>query len=206
MLLHIMDFNSFITAAQWASTTELIIRFIINLLIAYVIIHNIYYRYQQNKEFLFTFYVFNVLIFFICFVMMSIDVGTGFGMGMFAVFSILRYRTGTLPIKEMTYLFIVIGVGLVNALANNYPEMLFINLVIMGIPYYLERNFRRFQEAVKPIVYEKIEMIQPQNQALLIEDLKQRTGLNIHRVDVEKIDFLRDVASLKAYYYTNPEG
>ena len=76
----------------------------------------------------------------------------------------------------------------------------------MGIPYYLERNFRRFQEAVKPIVYEKIEMIQPQNQALLIEDLKQRTGLNIHRVDVEKIDFLRDVASLKAYYYTNPEG
>lgn len=196
-----MDFSSLISAENWANTAELFIRFIVNILVAYFIIGKIYYRYQQNKEYLFTFYIFNVLIFFICFVMMSIDVGTGFGMGMFAVFSILRYRTTELPIKEMTYLFIVIAVGLINALVSNYPEMVIVNFAIMGIPYYLERNFKNFQEDVKRITYEKIELIQHQNQALLIEDLKQRTGLNIHRVEIERIDFLHDIAQLKIYYY-----
>lgn len=201
-----MDFSTLFSPQHLHSATELLLRFMVNVLIAYFIIHNIYYRYQQNKEYLFTFYVFNTLIFFICFVMKSIDVGTGFGMGMFAVFSILRYRTSTLPIKEMTYLFTVIAVGLVNSLANNFLELLLINLVVMSIPYYLERNFRRFQEAVKPITYDKIELIQPQHQAQLIDDLRLRTGLNIHRVEVERIDFLRDVTQLKAYYYTNPEA
>ena len=196
-----MDFSALISPENWSNTIELFVRFIVNILVAYFIVHNIYYRYQQNKEYLFTFYIFNVLIFFICFVMMSIDVGTGFGMGMFAVFSILRYRTTELPIKEMTYLFIVIAVGLINALVRNYAEMTIVNLAIMGIPYYLERNFIHFQEDVKRITYEKIELIQHQNQAQLIEDLKQRTGLNIHRVEIERIDFLRDVAQIKIYYY-----
>lgn len=182
---------------------ELALRFGVNFLVAYIIINKVYYISCRNKEFFFTFYIFNTLIFFICYIMDGINASTGFGLGLFAVFSILRYRTGTIPTKEMTYLFIVISVGLINSLANNVPVTLLINAIIILLPYYLEKNWHRFQESVQVITYEKIEMIQPSHREELLQDLRQRTGLNIHRAEVVKIDFLKDVAQIKLYYNNN---
>ncbi|HNI45810.1 MAG TPA: DUF4956 domain-containing protein, partial [Chitinophagales bacterium] len=109
--------------------------------------------------------------------------------------------TSDIPAKEMTYLFAVIAVGLVNALINDYAELLLVNAIIVGVPYYLERNHRLFQESVKSIVYEKIELIQANRREELLADLRQRTGLNIHRIEIQRVDFMRDIARIKVYYY-----
>lgn len=185
---------------ELASTLMLLLRFGFNFFVAYLIVNRIYFKSSQNKEYFFTFYVFNVLIFFICYVMQSINASVGLGMGLFAIFSIIRYRTGSIPTKEMTYLFILIALGLVNSLVSNYFQMLFVNIVVVSIPYYLEKNWREFQESSKTLLYEKIELIKPQHYQALLEDIKERTGINIHRVEVQKIDFLRDTAQLKIYY------
>ncbi|MCD4768714.1 MAG: DUF4956 domain-containing protein, partial [Bacteroidales bacterium] len=116
----------------------------------------------------------------------------------------IRYRTTTIPIKEMTYLFVIIGVSVINALANkkvSYAELLFTNLMIVAIVWGLERVWLLKNETSKVIVLEKIDLIKPENYQLLLEDLKKRTGLQINRVEVGKINFLRDTAEVKIYYF-----
>lgn len=127
----------------------------------------------------------------------------GFALGLFAVFGILRYRTEAIPIRQMTYLFIVIGISMINALSNKSVsifEVLFTNGLITLITYLIDRLWFQTIEEKKNIVYEKIELIKPENKQELIEDLKERTGLPIHEVKVEKIDFLRDTAAVTIYY------
>ena len=127
----------------------------------------------------------------------------GFALGLFAVFGILRYRTEAIPIRQMTYLFIVIGISMINALSNKSVsifEVLFTNGLITLITYLIDRLWFQTIEEKKNIVYEKIELIKPENTQELIEDLKERTGLPIHEVKVEKIDFLRDTAAVTIYY------
>jgi hypothetical protein len=127
----------------------------------------------------------------------------GFALGLFAVFGILRYRTEAIPIRQMTYLFIVIGISMINALSNKSVsifEVLFTNGLITLITYLIDRLWFQTIEERKNIVYEKIELIKPENKQELIKDLKERTGLPIHEVKVDKIDFLRDTAAITIYY------
>ena len=127
----------------------------------------------------------------------------GFALGLFAVFGILRYRTEAIPIRQMTYLFIVIAISMINALANksiSIVELIFTNTIITIITYLIDRVWFQSFEIIKTITYEKIELIKPEKEVELIDDLKQRTGLPIHNVKIDKIDFLRDVAQISIYY------
>ena len=127
----------------------------------------------------------------------------GFALGLFAVFGILRYRTEAIPIRQMTYLFIVIGISMINALSNKSVsifEVLFTNGIIALITYLIDRLWFQTIEEKKSIIYEKIELIKPENKQELIKDLKERTGLPIHEVKVDKIDFLKDTAAITIYY------
>jgi|TARA_B110000305_G_scaffold91694_1_gene103365 hypothetical protein len=127
----------------------------------------------------------------------------GFALGLFAVFGILRYRTEAIPIRQMTYLFIVIGISMINALSNKSVsifEVLFTNSLITLITYLIDRLWFQSIEETKSIIYEKIDLVKPENKEEMIKDLKDRTGLPIHEVKIEKIDFLKDTASITIYY------
>ena len=151
--------------------------------------------------------MFGIVVFFVCILLANVKLRLGFALGLFAIFSLLRYRTDPIPIKEMTYLFIIIGVAVINSLATkkvSYVELLFTNFAIVAVTYGLEKIWLLKRESRKTIIYENIELIKPENHHLLIEDLKKRTGLNIHRIEIGRINYLRDVARVRAFYYEKP--
>ena len=182
---------------------NLIIRFGFNLFIAFVIIKLIYHRNHTNNDFVFTYFMFNSLIFFFAFLLGKITINIGFAFGMFAVFAILRYRTNPIPIKEMTYLFIVITIGVINALSNSevsFAALLFTNIALVSLTYFLETYWQKNLLARITIEYEKIENIKPENRDTLLADLKERTGLNIQSFEFRRMNFLRDTARIRIYY------
>jgi hypothetical protein len=182
---------------------NLIIRFGFNLFIAFVIIKLIYHRNHTNNDFVFTYFMFNSLIFFFAFLLGKITINIGFAFGMFAVFAILRYRTNPIPIKEMTYLFIVITIGVINALSNSevsLAALLFTNIALVSLTYFLETYWQKNLLARITIEYEKIENIKPENRDTLLADLKERTGLNIQSFEFRRMNFLRDTARIRVYY------
>lgn len=183
--------------------SKLLFKFGINFIFLIIIVRLIYYRVKDDKDYVFTYIMFNILTFFICFLLRKVPMQMGFALGLFAVFGILRYRTEAIPIRQMTYLFIVIGISMINALSNKSVsifEVLFSNGLITLITYLIDRLWFQTIEEKKNIVYEKIELIKPENKQELIKDLKERTGLPIHEVKVDKIDFLRDTAAVTIYY------
>lgn len=183
---------------------ELLIRFVFDFIVAFILIRVIYYPTHRRKDYLFTFFLFNILIFFICILLNSVKLKLGFAFGLFAIFGILRYRTEQLPIKEMTYLFMIIAIAIINSLTDNkitLAEVLFTNITIILATYLLEKVWLLKHESRKIINYEKIDNIKPENHPLLVNDLKERTGLKIHRVQIGKIDFLRDTVMLKVFYF-----
>ena len=183
---------------------EMLIRFAINFSVAFILIRAIYYPIHKRKDYLFTYFLFNILIFFVCILLNGVKLKLGFAFGLFAIFGILRYRTEQLPIKEMTYLFMIIAIAIVNSLSDkkvSLAELMLVNGVIVLATYLLERVFLLKHESRKSILYEKIENVKPENHELLIEDLKLRTGLDINRVQVGRIDFLRDTVKIIIYYY-----
>ena len=183
---------------------KLLFKFSIDLLFLFIIVRVIYYRIKDEKDYVFTFFMFNILTFFICFLLRKVPMEMGFALGLFAVFGILRYRTEAIPIRQMTYLFIVIGLSMINSLANksiSWFEILLANGIITIITYLIDRVWFSTIELTKTILYEKIELIKPENEQELIEDLKKRTGLQIVAVKVDKVDFLRDTAQIKIYYH-----
>tara|TARA_B100000795_G_scaffold240355_1_gene202505 strand:+ start:74 stop:685 length:612 start_codon:yes stop_codon:yes gene_type:complete len=182
---------------------KLIFKFAINLFFLFATVRFIFYRNNRDKDYLFTFFMFNLMTFFICVLLRKVPMEMGFAMGLFAVFGILRYRTEALPIKEMTYLFIVIGLAMINALANksiSMAELFFTNFVIVGTTLGIETIWFNDHERSKNIVYEKIEMVKPENHDALLADLRARTGLDVFKFSIGKIDFLKDVAEIKIYY------
>lgn len=183
---------------------ELILRLGLNTFVIVIIIGFLYYSKSKRKDYLFTYYIFSFVVFLLCYLLENVKLELGFALGLFAIFGVIRYRTTQIEIKEMTYLFLVIGVSVVNALANkkvSYAELLFTNFTLIMVTYLLERVFFLRHETSKMITYEKIELIKPQNYSLLLEDLEERTGLKINRIQVGKINFLRDSARLLIYYY-----
>lgn len=169
--------------------SKLLFKFGINFIFLTIIVRLIYYRIKDDKDYVFTFFMFNILTFFICFLLRKVPMEMGFALGLFAVFGILRYRTEAIPIRQMTYLFIVIGISMINALSNksiSIFELLFTNGFTVLITYLIDRVWFQTIEESKSILYEKIDLIKPDNQESLIQDLKERTGLPIHAVKIEK--------------------
>lgn len=182
---------------------KLVFRFFLNLIFITLIIRFIYFVKTPRRNYLFTFYLISVITFMICFALKKLDIDTGMGLGLFAIFGIIRYRTNTMKIREMTYLFIAIGISVVNALAGrqvSYAELMFINVTVLIIVYILETWLLSGSESSKTIVYEKIENIKPENAEILKADLETRTGLVINSFQVGNVDFLKDIAEIKIFY------
>ena len=184
-----------------------ILSFAFNFMVAFLIVRFIYYPVKRNRNYIFTFLAFNTIIFFVLSLLSGIDLSIGFGFGLFAIFSVLRYRTNPIPIRDMTYLFVLIGLPVMNSILVNesgYVQLLAANITIMVVLYLLEKGIGFHYQGQKSITYEKIELIKPENSERLLEDLRQRTGLDIERCEVGRIDFLRDTAELKIYYEESP--
>jgi hypothetical protein len=172
----------------------------INLATVIILIGFLYYRNYHKNDLVFTFVVFNVVIFLLTFAFNHVKISMGAAFGMFAIFSMLRYRTEGISAKDMTYLFIVIATGLINAIQLDYSVLAFFNISIIVITFVLDGNILLKRKYSKIVLYEKIELIKPEFNEQLIEDLKLRTGLLITDVTINKIDFLRDVAVLEVFY------
>jgi hypothetical protein len=174
-----------------------------NLLVAILIVRFIYYPSTHNKRYVFTFLAFNTVIYFVLSFMASVEMEIGVGFGLFAIFSILRYRTDPIPVREMTYLFIIVALPVMNSAVTAgtvWPQLVAANLAIMAILLVLEKEWGFHYEASKRIVYEKIELIRPDRRAELQADLEMRTGLKIKRIIIGKVDFLRDTADIQVFY------
>ena len=187
--------------------SNIFIRFSFNLLIAFVIIKLIYHRDYKGNDFVFTYFMFNTLIFFFAYILGNLDINMAFGFGLFAVFAILRYRTDPIPIKEMTYLFIVITIGVINALSDNqvvFIELLFANVTIVLLTFLLERhwvnNLPDNGLSSKTVVYNNMEMIKPENHQALIDELAQKTGLSIVSCKIGRLNFVENQVNVKLYY------
>ena len=176
------------------------IRFIIDLVVITILVRYIYFGQKRDKEYVFTFFLFNVLIFFVCYMMLKVNISMGFAFGLFAIFGILRYRTSTIPIKEMTYLFTAITLALINAIAPIDWAMAFMNVSILVFVYVMEQLWFANKEQSKNITYDRIELIENDQIEELIEDLKRRTGLQVTRFEIKSMNLLNDSAVLKMYF------
>lgn len=177
------------------------IRLGINLASVFILIRFIYYPVYKNRENFFTLFIFNLIIFLITFILNKSDMSMGAAFGLFAVFSMLRYRTEGISTKDMTYLFLVIAMGLITALSKGNPlEISFINLIIILFTFALETTVLMKKEVSQNVQYENIEMIKPELRKELLADLEHRMGIKINRISIGKIDFLRDTAVIRVYY------
>tara|TARA_B100000427_G_C15309291_1_gene507544 strand:- start:13 stop:654 length:642 start_codon:yes stop_codon:yes gene_type:complete len=183
---------------------KLLIKTSFNLLVITLIVRYIYYPVTKNKDYLFTYFLISLTVFLLCILLDNVKLQLGFALGLFAIFGIIRYRTDPIAIKEMTYLFLVIGISVVNALSNKkitYAELVFANAMIVFITYGMENIWLLRHESRKNITYEKIDLIIPERREELLADLRKRTGIDVIRVEVRRIDFLRDTANLRIFYY-----
>jgi hypothetical protein len=179
-------------------------RFFLNISFLTLIIRWLYYGATKRKDYLFTYYMIGIIVFLLCFTLKKYELDIGMALGLFAIFGIIRYRTDAVPIKEMTYLFVVIGVSVVNSLANqkmSYAEILTANILVIIALYTIERLWFTRNVSVKKIQYEKIENIKPENAAILRQDLEARTGLKIENIKIGDIDFLKDAATIIITHY-----
>jgi multisubunit Na+/H+ antiporter MnhE subunit len=183
--------------------TDFILGVGFNLAVALLIVRFIYYPFTQNKNYVFTFLAFSTIIYFVLGLFTSTDLSVGVGFGLFAIFSVLRYRTDEMPIREMTYLFIIIALPVMNSILmsnGDVMKLLVANGVIVALLYVLEKEWGFHFEASKKITYEKIDLITPANRDYLLADLRQRTGLPIKRAEVGRLDFLHDTAEIRIFY------
>lgn len=191
------------------SLWQLLLRFTLNLAVCWLIVGLLYYRKSKRRDYYFTFMLFSITIFFLIFLMDNVRVQIGFALGLFAIFGMIRYRTETVPIREMTYLFVVVGISVINGLAMtvSYMELFVTNLLLVLAVWLFESIHRRTHLESKIIVYEKVALAHADCENELLEDLKARTGLDIRRVEVGHIDYLKDIAYVKVYYATDkPEN
>lgn len=184
---------------------ELLPGFALNLIVMIIIVGFIYYPSNQaRREYVFTFLAFSTLMYFISGLLRDVQLTLGFGFGLLAVFSVLRYRTEAIPIKEMMYIFISITVPFMNTLflatRITFPELAIVNGILIASFFFAERSFGVPFLASKRVVYEKIDMIKPENHQKLIQDLRTRTGLDVQSYEISEINFLRDTADIIIYY------
>jgi hypothetical protein len=187
---------------------EMVFKFGLDAAVVFILIRLIYYPVHRKKENLFTYFVFNFLIFFLCLLMNNVKLSMGFGFGLFAVFSIIRYRTEQLEVKDMTYLFAAICLAVINALAGkkiSLAELAFTNGMILVLVYVLEQVWLTRHEAMRQLLYERIELIKPANREALYADLRERLGIHVSRVEIGRIDLLRDTVLLRVFYFEDEQ-
>lgn len=178
-----------------------IFNFLINMFVVWLMVHFLYYRNSRRRDFYFTFILLGVAIYFLVFFMIFVledmkgKTGIGIGIGLFGIFSIMRYRTDAMPVREMTYLFLIVCLSVVHAMAEDYGELVVIDIITL-VAIVLCEHVLKVQNT-KLIQYDRIELIKPEKREELIADLEQRTGLKILKVDVGGIDFLKDTAVLR---------
>lgn len=178
------------------------LRLIIDLVSVSLIVWKVYLPNYKKRDHFFTFFMFNLVIYIISYLLSKVDMSFGAAFGLFAVFSLLRYRTENISEKDMTYLLLFIAMGLVNAtVKGTYFESIIINCMLILAAWILDGNVVVKNEKTQTLLYEKIENIKEENYPSLVEDLKQRTGLNIHKVSIVYIDFVKDCAEVKIYFY-----
>ena len=181
---------------------KMLILFGINLLVCWIITHFFYYRKSRRRDYYFTYMLFSTAIFFILNQLQTMKIEVGIALGLFGIFSMIRYRTEQLPIREMTYLFVLIGISIINGagMATSYAYFIAVNLLFIALVGVLEAAGFSRHKAQKIVTYEKIALIKPECREELLADLRQRTGLDIVKVQVGSIDFLKDTAFLKVTY------
>jgi len=186
-----------------ASMQELGLKLALNMLVAVIIVMLIYRPTNDKPEYTFTYLIFNILIFFICYLMTTVDLGIGFGFGLFALFSIMRYRTMTISIKDMTYLFALVCIAVINSISIeqfSIIELVFINAFIISAIFIAEKILFRKVYDIKKVTYEYVDRIKPENEQELIEDLEGRTGRKVVKIDVIAMNYLNDSASLRVHF------
>jgi hypothetical protein len=206
-----MEFLDFlpISQMQLEDFWSLVIRFGFNLVAIFFVVVMLYAQNSKRKDFYFSYFAISISVFMLVFLLENVKLELGFALGLFAIFGIIRYRTDAIPIKEMTYLFVIIAVSVINALSKDYfgyIELTFVNILLVGALWVLERILMLRQEDSLEIVYENIENIHEDREAELIADLEKRTGLKIRRYRIDKVDFLRDVARITIYFFVNGSG
>ncbi len=184
-------------------SAKFFINFGLNLATVLLIILLIYYPENKKQETIFSFILFNVVIFLLTFVLNDIKISMGAAFGLFAVFSMLRYRTAGISMKDMTYLFVFIAIGLVSAISLKYYDLAIINGIVFVFVFIMDGGVVFKREYSKLVIYEKISNVHPDNHQLMLKDLKDRTGLNIHRITIESLDYLKDAAGINIFYYKN---
>jgi len=180
-------------------------RYAFNLIVTFVLIRTFYYARHKNKDFVFTFFLFNSVLFLICFLLSSTKIELGFSFGLFAIFSIFRYRTVTVPVREMGYFFLTVTVGIINALANLSDTLILLiicNIIILLLTYILDGHLGLEHESYEEINYDRMDLIQPEKRNEMLQNLRERTGLSIHRVKFQKIDLCKNVVNIHAFYYS----
>jgi len=184
---------------------DFVIPFAINLLVVGIIIYGLYYRKTHRKDYLTTFSLISLTVFFLVSLLDSVNLQIGFALGLFAVFGIIRYRTISVPIKEMTYLFVIIGISVINALATSkigYAGLLLVNIVFILACWLFEGNLIRNHISVKRVMYDNVRLIKAGKENELKADLEERLGLSIVKIEVGEVNFLRDSAVLNVSYLT----
>ena len=202
------------------SFADTLVRFFICMLVNGMIVHFLYFKKSKRRDFYFTFIIISMAIFFLIYLMMGLDRGNatmGVGLGLFGIFSIMRYRTDSMPVREMTYLFVVVCLSVVHAIAEPFGvdntgkmvgtpliELLIIDVITIVVIMFFERFLKVV--ASKLVQYDRIELIKPERREELIADLEERLGLKVIAVRVGAVDFLRDMAVLRVYYEGNDSG
>ena len=174
-----------------------------NFLVVLIIVRLIYYPSGQDKQYVLTFLTFSTVTYFVLGLLTSVDLSIGVGFGLFALFSVLRYRTDTISAREMTYLFVVIALAVMNSVLVTQSEhirMLASNGAVVAVMFVLEREWGFHFEARKRVVYDRVELTRPQRRDELLADLRERTGLPVRHVSVGRLDLVSDTADLTLFY------
>ena len=213
--------DAMMTTAQ--KIGELGIRFALNLLVCWILVHFFYYKKSRRRDYYFTFMLFSSAMLTLLYIMGNVEVGVGLTLGLFAIFGVIRYRTETVPIREMTYLFVIIALAAVNGLAplyqmvdvataphyalswGNVGVMALVNALIVLLIWVLESESLVRHTTTKLVLYDRIELIVPERREELIADLEQRIGVKVENVEIGHVDFLKDAAFIKVFYYL-PKG
>lgn len=178
------------------------LRYLLNLISVFIVFRFIYFKNYKNTDLFLTFFGFNSIIFFISFMLNKVEISTGAGFGLFAVFSVLRYRTEGIGVKDMTYLFLSISIGLLTAIgpSDGIEISLFCFLIIL-LTLIIENSILGKKEASKIIIYDSLDFINESQKQELVDELKRKTGIEIHRISVDNIDYLKDSCTITIYYY-----
>lgn len=189
------------------------IRFVINLLFLFLIIRFLYYPKTKRKDYLFTYFIIGIITFILCFCLNKLNIEIGMGLGLFAIFGIIRYRTDAIEIKEMTYLFLIIGLSVVNALLAtekshqiNLLELGLINTVVLVVLYVLENLWLMKHESRKVLTYDRVDLLNASQYEEMKADLEAKTGLIINRFEIGRINFLNDTVQVRLFYYADDQG